>query len=288
LKNLATQMDATRKRFKVGDVTKTDVAQAESRFARAQADVSAARANLKTARANFVNITGLDTEPSQLPSSSITMPESLDIALRTAQDWNPSLRAAVHSKRAAGYTINSRLGAHLPEISARGSVSSTRDPSPLLDQQDNAQVGIYATIPLYEGGATTARVREARQTFNAREADVDAAYQNTINDVTRLWGEWYAAMDEIDAREAQVKAAAVAQFGTKKEADFGARSVLDTLDSNQELLDARLSLLTARRNEVVTRFSLLASMGMLSPKILGFGNKIPDFNREISRARLGF
>ena len=288
MKVLAKQMDATRTRFRVGDVTKTDVAQAESRFAKAQADVSAARAAYKTARANFVNITGVDTLPSNLPASTVPMPESFEIALQTAQDWSPSLRAAVHEKRAAGYEVNSRLGAHLPEVSLRGGVSTTRDPSPLLDQQDNAQIGVVATIPLYEGGATTARVRQARQTFNARTADVDDAFNAVTSDVTRLWGEWQAAMDEIDAREAQVKAARVAQFGTSKEAEFGARSVLDTLDSNQELLDAELALLTARRNEVVTRFGLLASMGMLSPKILGFGAKMPDFNREISRTRRGF
>lgn len=73
----------------------------------------------------------------------------------------------------------------------------------------------------------------------------------------------------------------------KKEADF-ARSVLDTLDSDQELLEAQIALITARRDEVVARYGLLAAMGLLSPKYLGFGDRIPDYNREISRARHGF
>lgn len=285
---LTKQMNATRVRFDVGDVTRTDVAQSESRQARAKADLVKAQGDYKSTLSRFEKITGMNASELSLPATGIEMPETLDIAIKTALDWNPDLRAAVHNKRAAGYTINSKLGEHLPEVSLRAGLSSVKDPSPTLDQQDSATIGVVATVPLYEGGATSARVKQARQTFNARNADIQATERSVRSLVTSRWEDWKAALSEIDARSTQVKSAGVARFGTKKEADFGARSVIDTLDSDQELLDAQIALVTARRDEIVARYGLLAAMGILNPKYLGFGDRIPDYNREISAARRGF
>ena len=285
---LTRQMDATRVRFDVGDVTRTDVAQSESRQSRAKADLVKAQGDYKATLSRFEKITGMTATDLALPASGIEMPESLETAVKTGLDWNPDLRAAVHNKRAAGYNINSKLGEHLPEVSLRAGFSSAKDPSPILDQQDSATLGVVATVPLYEGGATSARVKQARQTFNARNADIAATDRTVRELVTSRWEDWQAAKAEIDARKEQVRASGVARFGTKKEADFGARSVLDTLDSDQELLEAQIALITARRDEVVARYGLLAAMGILSPKYLGFGDRIPDYNREISSARHGF
>ncbi len=285
---LTKQMNATRTRFDVGDVTRTDVAQSESRQARAKADVVKAQGSYKSTLAQFQKITGMEAVDLALPVSGIEMPESLEMAIKTALDWNPDLRASVHNKRAAGYTINSKLGEHLPEVSLRAGLSSAKDPSTRIEQQDSATFGVVATVPLYEGGATTARVKQARQTFNARKADIVATERSVTSLVTSQWEDWQAAKAEITAREQQVKSAGVARFGTKKEADFGARSVIDTLDSDQELLDAQIALIVARRDELVARYGLLAAMGMLTPKYLGFGDRVPDYNREISTARRGF
>jgi outer membrane protein TolC len=223
-----------------------------------------------------------------LPISDIEMPSDLEIAQITARDYNPDLRASFFAKRAAGYTINSRLGNHLPEVNLQGSVSTSRDPSPLLDQQDSASIGVVATMPLYEGGATTARVREARQTYNARVANNIATERDVVKRVTESWENWQSAKAEIEARQTQVKASAVAQFGARKESEFGARSLIDTLDTDQEYLEAQEDLLTAKRNEIVARYSLLSAMGMLTPSILGFADKVPNFQREIKQARRGF
>jgi outer membrane protein len=286
-KVIAKQSEATNERFKVGELTRTDVSQAEARLAGAEAEVTVAKANLSTSRAIFEQMTGYRPEGDlSFPVVALDMPVSLDDAVALAEKWNPSVRAALHAHNAAQDDISSKFGQLLPEISVQGGVAKSYDPiSGLYDDQDSASVAVVATVPLYEAGAVRSQIRGAKHVASQRQAQIAEATRAAREQVISSWESLKAAEAEIKSREAQVEAAEVARFGVKEEANLGARTILDTLDADQEVRDAQASLITARRNEVVARFALASALGILTPKTLGFSEKVPDYDREIEAVR---
>ncbi len=286
---IANQLKQTQARFEVGELTRTDVSQAQARMAEADAGVIAADGNLRASRATYERIIGTAPMSLKFPSFEIPLPKNLDEAVTLAQAWNPNVRAAQHARVAAGYRVNSIAGELLPQVSLRGGVSKTYDPlSGSSDEQDANSIGVVATVPLYEGGATRARIREAKQQAVARRADIDSRREDAQQSVVRSWEALKAAEAEIISRQAQVQASEIARFGVKKEAELGARTVLDTLDADQEVLNAQVALVTALRNEIIARYTLAASLGLLTPRNLGFADKMPDYNREVEAVRAKF
>ena len=149
-------------------------------------------------------------------------------------------------------------------------------PNDFLDEQQQLTAGINASIPLYEAGATRSRLRQAKKTANQRYLEILNAQNMTRQEVISLWNSLRAAEAEIKARQTQVEAARIAREGVHYETELGERTILDTLDSNQELLDAQVNLVIAKRNEVVGRFALARSLGLLVPQKLGFNTINPE------------
>ncbi len=277
---LERQLQAVRDRFEVGEITKTDVSQSEARLAGAEGDMTAAEGNLKTSAAVFEQVTGVPpgAKPAW-PEITLPIPVSLDEAVRYAEQTGPQVLAAAAAHKASEENIDEAFSGLLPEAGFFGSWERIYDPpSGSADEETTAKAGIVASIPLYEAGAVRSKLREAKHTANGRYLDILEARRATRESVIRGWENLQSARAQIRSRKAQAEAARIAREGVKQETEFGARSVLDLLDADQELLDAETALVIARRDETVAQFSLLAAMGVLSPQILGFPEDAIDMH----------
>lgn len=269
------QLKASRERFEVGEVTKTDVSQSEARLARADSERIAAQGALRISRAGFREIVGFLPQSLAAPAEdariTLPLPPTLDEALAMAERNNPDIQVARYSYRSADDSADSAFGELLPEVNAFGSIGKTWDPSPgLYDSERSAVVGIKASVPLYEAGAVRARVRQARKVASQRYMQVVGARRGAAADIVSSWEDLEAARAEIQARRAQVDAARLARDGVRQEADVGERTIIDALDADQEYLDAEVALVSAERNETLARFALAAALGLLGPQTLGF------------------
>jgi outer membrane protein len=265
------QLEMAQARFDVGEITKTDVSQAQARLAQAESDIAAARANLRASMAAYEQVTGAPPEENLLyPEITFELPATIDDAITAAEINNPSTLAAEFTNAAAEDDVDNVFGELLPSLNLNGGVSRSYSPSQFIDRQDTTQVGVIARIPLYESGAVRSRVRAAKHTANQRYLQIlesrRAARQETIS----AWERLQAAMSQITAREKEVEAATFVRDSLQDQADVGERTITDALDAVQDYQRAQSALLSARRDEVVARFTLAEAMGKLTPETLGF------------------
>lgn len=274
---IARQLKATRDRFKAGDVTRTDVAQAEFRLARAEADLTGATGALRTARAVFEQVVGVAPKRMALPGRTFSFPPTVDEATAAAQQFNPDVIAAKARHIAAKENVGVEFGVLLPDVSLSAAAASTRDPSDLqVDRMNAASVGVKLSVPLYEGGAVRSRVREAKYKANESYMLVLEAQRTARAEAARAWEEWTAARSELTSREVQVKSSEIARSGVRAEAEHGGRTILDVLDADLEVRDAQIALITAKRNQVVAEYALASSLGLLLPAHVGIMENVFD------------
>lgn len=265
---LARQLEASQARFDVGELTRTDVAQSEARYAQALADLQQADGDLKTAKATFERVIGY-APINLLPDSVIPeLPGTLQDAISIAERHNPDIIATKHTKKASKYDVDQAIGVILPEISLDGSINRTRG-SGFLNRFNNDALAVNVTVPLYQSGAEYSRVRAAKnrhQQFKYLEMDIR---NNVVESVTRAFEDYRTSLSVINSTAAAVDAADIARAGVKEENQFGVRTVLDVLDAEQELFRTRVGLVQAERNKTLQAYQLLAAIGMLSTDDLG-------------------
>lgn len=267
---LQRQLEATRERFEVGEITRTDVAQAESRLAGARAERIAAEGRLRSSRAVFREVIG--REPAgdlTAPETVEGLPESLSAAISQAEENNPSVQAAAFDERASERQVREREGELLPEIQLRGRLSAGRETSFAGSETESASIVAEVTIPIYQAGLVSSQVREAKQVNNQRRMEREVSRRNIRQETVTAWEEWTSSQAQITSLQSQVEAAEVALEGVRQENAVGARTVLDVLDQEQELLDAQVSLVRARREDIVASFRLLSAIGRLTAPELG-------------------
>ncbi len=278
-KVLSEHLDASRQRFELGDITKTDVSQSESRFSAATAGRVRAEGFYRASQAAFEKIIGLSPKGLKKPSRDIMVPSSLDVAEADAAKNNPNMIYAVHNSEAASATTRAIYGEKLPQVDLTGGLSRVYEPSLLLeDKIDQTSFGVRATVPLYTSGATDARVRQARQTEEQRRMEIISTERSVRQEVIDSWTALEAAKAEMAARSVQTQAAQMALDGVKVETDYGSRSTLDLLDAEQEYLDAQVSYVTAERDKIVAAYRLMAAVGELSPA--GLQLETPIYNPD--------
>ncbi len=268
---LQEQLDATESRFELGETTRTDVAQAKSRLARAQSDFITAEGERIAAESEFQRIFLMQPpDAMELPDKLPDLPENLDTALRIAEKQNPNLLAAYYNVKASKFTVQERIAPILPSADLVGSVIRRDGVSRIFGGDfESEQLTLNVTIPLYQGGRNYSRVRQAkRQANNARWTMEDIQLRIKDN-VTESWQQIMTATADLDANLANVKAASIALDGVKQENEIGSRTTLDVLDAEQELFIANVDLVTAKRNRIVAMYNLLASMGELTAEDMG-------------------
>jgi outer membrane protein len=278
---LEEQLRQTRDRFNVGEVTRTDVAQAESRVAGSRSQVAVAEANLRNSIAVFRQVIGV--EPRALaPGRPIDrlVPRSVDAAVSLALNEHPAIKAALHAVDAAEIQVKLTEAELYPRLDLRGAASERVSGTAVNGGAANVGFGrnevrnftasavATLTVPIYEGGEVYARARQAKETVGQRRLEADATSDQVRAAVVSAWGQLEAAKASIIAAQAQVQAAETALAGVREEARVGQRTTLDVLNAQQELLNARVNLITAQRDRVVASYSVAQAIGRLTARAL--------------------
>lgn len=279
------QLQATRDRFEVGELTRTDVAQAESRLARAVADRTTAEASFETSRAAYRKAIGRDPEQLQQPELPPNLPQSEADALAAAAENNPDVVFADFNERAARSDIELREGELLPTLTLDATIDRDKDISGSDVRDTEAALTARLSVPLYQSGEVYSRIREAKQTASQRLSELALRKREAEQDASDAWEEFRAAQARITSFEAEVRAQEVAFEGVQQEAQVGSRTVLDVLDAEQELLDSRVNLVSARRDLIVSGYALLSAIGKLTAGDLGLNVNLYDPTRNLDAVR---
>lgn len=264
------ELRAAQDRFEVGEVTRTDVAQAEARLALARSLLAAEQGNLARAQAEYRAAVG--RAPDALaPVSPASIPQSLAEAQALARATHPALREAQHTVTATELNVERAERASLPTVSLSGSMTVTDDFDNVVER-----VGISVGGPIYQGGMLSAQVRQIMARRDAARAQLLVTAQTIEQNVANAYSFLEVARASRDASERQVQAATVAFEGIREEATLGARTTLDVLNAEQELLDARANLISAQVDETVASYTLLSTMGLLTAEHLRLNVQLYD------------
>ncbi len=291
VKVLSEQLQATQDRFDVGEVTRTDVAQARARREGAVSQLNLAKANLQSSRGAYERVIGYPPQNLQTPPPiDALLPHSLETAMQDGEMRNPSILAGLFRVKATQFDTKRIKGELLPEVRLEARYEKSFDTG-VADERDTTTVTGRLTVPLYQGGEVSARVRQSQDIELQRRQEVDQARQQVRSDVISAWGQLVAARAALVSDRAQVQANEIALEGVRAEEQVGQRTVLDVLDAEQELLNSRVTLVTTRRDLVVASYTVLSAIGRLSPSDLDLPTDLydPDIHyREVKGKAFGF
>jgi TolC family type I secretion outer membrane protein len=265
---IARQLEATRDRFTVGELTRTDVAQAETRVAVATADRIAAEGALASSRAVYKEVIGGAPGVLHAPPPLDGLPASLAAVVDLSIAQNPDILAASFAERAAQRRVREVIGELLPSVQLVGSLSHSEEANQRDGEIDRAEILAEVTIPLYQQGAVSSRVREAKQISNQRRIEIEESRRRTEQEAISAWEGLQTARAQIRSFESGVRAAEIALEGVRQENEVGARTILDILDAEQELLDSKVNLVRSQRDDVVAGFQVLTAIGRLTARDL--------------------
>lgn len=285
---LQRQLEEASARFEVGEITRTDVAQSESRLAQSEADLANARAQLSVSRAAYAAVVG--QAPGDLAPMPVLpgIPTDFDNALDVALADNPGIRSASYSLRAAEANVAAAKAEYMPSARLTASYGgSTSDLGNLNDIADETrfQAGATISVPLFTGGLNSSRVAQALERANVAQINVEGERRSTLQAVSSAYAQSISARATLQAGEEAVRAATVAAEGVRQEAQVGLRTTLDVLNQELELRSAQVTLASARRNEYVAQANLLASMGRLEGQDLDAAITVYDPAANYNRVR---
>lgn len=284
---LLKKLDETLERFKVGEVTRTDVSQARARHSQAVSDRIASEGTLQASIASYIELTGSEpedlTEPTKIKDF---VPQNYDDALKIAMDNNYTVKQAQQTFAARGYEVYANTGALFPSVSLDGSTGRTKSKQETLKTTtDNTEWGINLNVPLYTGGATRAKIRQSKyQKWQAQEGVLEAK-RAVKAAVKSYWEVMKSNESQLNAIEEQIKANSIALEGVQKEEALGNRTILDVLDAYQELLNSKVNDVKARRTYYVSAMNLLASMGKMTAKELKLDVELYDADKYYNETK---
>ena len=282
---LARQLEATKDRFDVGEVTRTDEAQAESRYARATAERIQSEGNLEVGRAFYSQIVGESPGTVNQPDYPDNLPASEAEATKLSSDKNPAVVVATFDERASRNLIQVKKAELLPSIDLVADAGRSRNQGSNDRTIDDITLSAELTVPIYQQGSVSSEIREAKQLASRNLVRVDEARREAAEAATSAWEKLLTARASIKSREAAERAAHIALEGVQQEAAVGSRTVLDVLDAEQELLDAQVSLVRDQRDATVASYDLLAATGRLTARDLALPVKLYDFQANYKKVR---
>ncbi|WP_207462248.1 TolC family outer membrane protein [Azospirillum sp. SYSU D00513] len=277
---LRRQLEAARDRFRVGEYTRTDVSLSESRLAASVASRISAEGTLESSRATYARFVG--TLPGRLkaPKPTFELPATLDELVAMAQSNNPSVLSASYGEAAQREAVDQQYGRLLPSVNLTAQGQRVIDPGQSggvnLDRSDSLSITAQVRIPLYQAGLPEATVREAKHTANQARLQIEDTRRQATEAGISAWQTLQTARASIQSYQSQIKAAEIALDGVRQEAQVGSRTVLDVLNQEQELLNARVNLVRAQREEMVAAFTVLGAIGQLTARQLNLPVKYYD------------
>ena len=299
VKVLDVNLNASRDRFQVGDLTRTDVAQSEARLALARAQLQSAQAALISSRENYIAIVGTPPGVLEEPPALPNLPNSPQTAVSVALDKNPGLLAARKASDATRYDIRVAKSNRLPKVSAvtggtyvnyLGSVPSIVSGQVIPNSSTGATAGLQFTLPIFQGGRPAAQVRQAEALRGQALENETAAERAVVSQARSAYAVWQSSLQVIQSSETAVNANKLSLEGVRAENSVGTRTILDILNAEQELLNSQVTLVTARRDAYVAGFALLAAMGQAEARDLGLdGGTLydPTINYKRVRGKFG-
>ncbi|MDN3565484.1 TolC family outer membrane protein [Paeniroseomonas aquatica] len=282
---LTEQLRATNERFRVGEITRTDVAQAESRLAGARSNRAQAEGTLQISRSVFQRLVGLP--PQNLLAPQPLRPPVLnaqDAALAAAQN-NPNVVALLFDEAGARDNINLQLATLLPQVNVSGQTFRNDGAALPNTRQTGTQLTASLTVPIYQGGAEYAVVRQARQSAQQARQQVEDQRRIVGQSATQAWEQLQSSKAQVDSVRAQIRAAEIALDGVQREAIVGSRTTLDVLNAEQELLNARTSLVQALSTVVSQSYALASTVGRLTAGDLGLAVEPYDMRAYYNEVR---
>ena len=291
---LDVNLQASKDRFQVGDLTRTDVAQSDARLAVARSQLQTAQSRLISSRESYIRFIGSPPGDLEVPPPLPNLPGDPDTAVDIALKNNPTLLAAQKSREAAGYDIDVARAGRLPKLSANvggnyfnylGSYGAGTSPKP--GQTGTAgSVGVGITVPLFQGGRPAAEVRQAQERRAQAIEQVTETERGVISDARSAYAVWKSSLEVIASSEVAVNANKLSLEGVRAENSVGNRTILDILNAEQELLNTQVTLVSARRDAYVAGFALLAAMGKAEARDLGLdGGPLYDPTTNYRRVR---
>lgn len=283
---LRTQLEATRDRFRVGEVTRTDVSQAEASLAGAVAARIQAEGTVNSARATFIRTTGITpTNLATPPSFDDKLPKTLEEAQTAAATDNPNVIAAQFDENASRNQIDLTAGQLLPQVNLVASYSWNARSQFNLPHIDQAEVVAQVSMPLYEAGATYSAIRQAKQQANFYRVTIDTQRRSSIEQATTAYQNLTSARAQLSSLKTQIQANTIALEGTRQEANVGSRTVLDVLNAEQTLLNSQVNLVQAQRDDLVAGYNLLTSVGRFSAEKLGLNVQLYDVEKNLNAVK---
>jgi outer membrane protein len=267
----------TRDRFNVGEVTRTDVAQSEAQLAAGRTQELTAESNLTTTRSNFRRIIG--NEPENLaPGSPVDryLPGTLPAAVELSLVENPNVTAAMFGIDVNFLQVKIAEGALLPTVSLQASVQQSYEQTMTTYRSFGASAVAQLSVPVYQGGAEYSLIRQSKETLAQQRLNLETTRDQARANAVTAWGQLVAGKAQVASAQAQVQASEIALNGVREEAKAGQRTTLDVLNAQQTLVNARVALVTAQHDRVVASYSVLNTIGRLSPRVLNLATTTYD------------
>ena len=271
---LQKHLEVTTERFELGEVTKTDVAQAEAGLSVAKSEMISADGILESSKARFERIVG--EKPGILKNIEQPAPftHSLDELIQIAMAENPSILSTMYSQKAANNRVSVEKGKLLPSVNFQASKDEQKGALFTSSDLENERFSINVSIPLYQSGAEYSSVRQAKFNHGRLKLGLEDQRNKVREAVIEAFNNFHVARAVIKSNQAAIEASQIALEGTQEEAKFGARTTLDVLDAEQELFEAKANLIRSKRDEIVSSYTLLSYIGRLNPKELGLDTEV--------------
>ena len=282
---LRRRLQAARDQFEVGEVTRTDVAQAEARLARAIAERVSAEGRLEASRASYQRVVGELPGRLESPPPLASLPQTKEEAVEAASRDHPEVAASSFDERATLEDVEAIRSELLPRVNVVGSVAHASDATGRGSRNNDVAVAATVSVPLYEAGNVTSRRRAAIETASRLRAVTEERRRNAIEQAIRAWESLASARARLESLSTEVRATEIALDGLQQEAEVGTRTLLDVLDAEQDLLDARVNVVRTTQAEAVASYQLAAATGRLTVEV----QKVPvpayDFRANYNRVR---
>ena len=282
---LRRRLQAAQDQFEVGEVTRTDVAQAEARLARAIAEQASAEGQLEASRAGYERVVGELPGRLEAPPPLAGLPATKEEAVEAASQQHPDVTAASFEEQAALADADAIRSELLPRVNLVGTVSHATDASGRGTRNNDVTVAATVSMPLYEAGSVTSRRRAAIETASRMRAVTEDRRRVAIEQAVRAWENLASAQARMESLETEVRASEIALDGLQQEAEVGTRTLLDVLDAEQDLLDARVNVVRTKQAEAVASYQLAAAMGRLTAEAQQVPVPLYDYRENYDRVR---
>jgi TolC family type I secretion outer membrane protein len=286
-KVLQAQLEATQARYEVGELTRTDVAQAEARLQGAVAARIQAEGQLTASQAIYRQVIGEDPVDVKMPTERLDLPSSREESVAMSRG-TPEVQSAEFQERAAKDNIDVQFSEMLPSVAIEGSYQRSQDIGQRDTEVDTGSIIGQVTIPLYQAGAPDSRVRQSKQRYMQARRLTDEAMRSAEQEAVNAWATLQTVIAQTRSFEEQTRANQIALDGVRQEQEVGARTILDVLDAQQELLNAQVSLVSAQTDHVVAQYRLLAAGGGLTAQNLGLDVEYYDPTKHYDEVRNKF